>query len=222
MSPFGELGPLDVQLRQRDEIFGRRSGLITRAAISDLKIHAFELFEHFMLEITDRGQGSISFKTAAEIAASFSGEVMGKIYGQINPDMLGQDFRDLTVATEYCTRLNRKFENIKVNQRDTDDTGIKRLVHQYPSHDFVIDFEEAKEIFQRVELPTATLRRVMKAKLIDMVVPHSTASIVVELFETSEYAETPNAPRAAERSAENGPTESSTNGGNSGGKGAPT
>jgi hypothetical protein len=184
MTPFGELGPLDVQLRQRAEIFGRRSGLITRAAISDLKNHTFELFEHFMLEIT--GRGSISFKTAAEIAARTSAEIMGRIYEQINPDLLGQDFRDLNVATEYCERLNGKFENIQVDVHDPESNGIKRLVHGYPSHDFVIDFEEAKEIFQRVELPSDLLYAILQDERTGTIVPRD-SGMLVEISQTSDY-----------------------------------
>jgi hypothetical protein len=42
-TPFGEIGPLDVQQSRRDEIFGRRSGLTTRSALADLKSHSFDL-----------------------------------------------------------------------------------------------------------------------------------------------------------------------------------
>ena len=73
MSPFGELGPLDVQLRVKDEIFGRRSGLTTRAAITDLQSHTFDLFEHFMLNIIRNSYGNVSFKVAADISARTTG-----------------------------------------------------------------------------------------------------------------------------------------------------
>lgn len=191
MTPFGELGPLDVQLRQRDEIFGRRSGLITRAAISDLKVHAFELFKYFMYQITDRSQGSISFKASADVAARTTSEIMGRIYEQINPDMLGQDFRDLSVATEYCTRLNERFKNVTTRGDDPEHTGVGRLVHGYPSHDFVIDFEEARGLFERVELPGRVLYKIMRARLNELALPRPTSSRVVDIFETSEYAHEP-------------------------------
>jgi hypothetical protein len=86
MSPFGELGPLDVQLREKDEITGRRSGLITRSAIADLKEHAFELFEKFMLGIITSSGTAISFRTAADVAANVTGGIMASIYSQINPE----------------------------------------------------------------------------------------------------------------------------------------
>lgn len=179
MSPFGELGPLDVQLRQKDEIFGRRSGLNTRSALEDLKTHAFDLFEHFMLGIIEHSSGNISFKVAADISARTSSEIVGKIYEQINPDSLGQDFRDLNVATKYCERLNKRSGNIKAS-------GANRLVHEYPSHDFVIDAEEAKEIFNNVENPTRFLYEFMVKNINDLIRPKTSKNAVARMVEVED------------------------------------
>ena len=175
MSPFGELGPLDVQLRKKDEIFGRRSGLITRAAINDLETHTFQMFENFMLGIIQHSYGSVSFKVAADISARTASDVMGKIYEQINPDSLGQDFRDLNVANKYCERLSKWSKNINAK-------GIQRLVHEYPSHDFVIDSEEAKEIFFHVNLPTRSLLEFMRNNIDCMMQPRDSGNVVVRMI----------------------------------------
>jgi hypothetical protein len=175
LSPFGELGPLDVQVRQRDELWGRRSGLTTRAALSDLKTHTFETFEHLMLRMIERSGGSISTRLAAEVAARLSADLMAKIYEQVNPESLGQDVRDLSIATEYCKRLNRRSQNLKPD-------AIDRLVHRYPSHDFVIDLEEAREVFQRVSPPTASLYRFMSDH--DMLTPRMGDGVVKFLTES--------------------------------------
>lgn len=158
---FGEVGPLDVQLLRRDEIWGRRSGLTTRSALADLKNHSFEFFQHFLIEITARSGGSVSFKLAAEIAGKITSEVLSGIYAQINPEALGQDFMDLKVAEQYCDRLDMHTKNLKPK-------AIQRLVYGYPSHDFVIDFEEAKELFYNVELPTETIIALLKRRMRDL------------------------------------------------------
>jgi hypothetical protein len=178
LSPFGEIGPMDVQLLQRDEIFGRRSGLTTRSALSDLKVHTYELFEHFMTEIVTSSSGAVSFRLAAEISARVSSRLMSKIYEQINPDALGQDLRDLNIADKYCERLNRRFRNLKPE-------AVHRLIHDYPSHDFVIDFEEAKEIFENVELPTPTLIGIMQARGRDIFAPKTGAQFYNEMVTSS-------------------------------------
>lgn len=171
ISPFGEIGPLDVQLMQRDELLGRRSGLTTKSALEDLSKHSLDLFQNFVVEIISGSGGAVSFKLAADISARMSAQLMSKIYEQINPDALGQDARDLNIATEYCKRLNKRGKNIRSE-------AIERLVHGYPSHDFVIDLEEAQEIFQRVEKPSQALYDIMKSRAEDMIVPRQRTPLV--------------------------------------------
>lgn len=171
ISPFGEIGPLDVQLMQRDELLGRRSGLTTKSALEDLGKHSLDLFENFVLEIIRGSGGAVSFRLAADISARMSAQLMSKIYEQINPDALGQDARDLNIATEYCKRLNKRGNNIRAE-------AIERLVHGYPSHDFVIDLEEAQEIFLRVEKPSQSLYDIMKSRPDDMIVPRQKTPLV--------------------------------------------
>lgn len=178
ISPFGEFGPLDVQLLRRDELAGRRSGLTTRSALEDLKAHSFELFEQFMIGIISKSGTAVSFRLAADIASRTSARVMSRIYEQINPDALGQDYRDLNIALKYGERLNRRYGNLKKN-------ALRRLVYDYPSHDFVIDLEEAKEIFERVELPTPTLVELITNRSMDCLVPRVGRQRLVEMVTAS-------------------------------------
>jgi len=176
ISPFGEIGPLDVQLLQRDELAGRRSGLTTRAALENLKAHSFELFEHIMIEIKRRSL-SVSFRLAAEIASKMSSDLLGRVYEQIIPAELGQDNRDLSIAYAYGERLNERFGNLRP-------AGLKRLVYEYPSHDFVIDLREAKQIFERAELPSPTLVNLMDTRTSDCLIPKGGRNRVIEMLTT--------------------------------------
>ncbi|MDI9349032.1 MAG: hypothetical protein QM537_03400 [Candidatus Symbiobacter sp.] len=141
---FGELGPLDVQLRRRDELFEQRSGLITQDAMKKLKDYSLELLEHFMFGIKVHGRRNISLKMASDIALKFSSDAMKTLYEKINIESLGEDERNLRVATEYCKILERKYNNLN-------DDSIEKLVHHYPAHDFVIDIDEARLLFKRVD-----------------------------------------------------------------------
>src|SRR5690606_32649337 len=78
-------------------------------------------------------------------------EVFAEIYKQIDPEVLGQDERDVKVAYEYGTRLAKVGQNIR-------EENIKRLVHDYPSHNFVIDAEEAETLFEKTYTPSSELR----------------------------------------------------------------
>lgn len=154
MHDVSELGPLDVQLLNKDELAGRRSGLVVRSAFESLAETSFDLFEMFMTRIIGQSRGNISFKTASEISGQVSASLMAEVYSQINPDAIGNDHRDLKVALEYGNRLAEKSKN------PADDT-VYKLVHNYPSHDFIIDDEEAKTLFENVTAPTPCLYKLL-------------------------------------------------------------
>ena len=150
MDIFSELGPLDVQLYKENEILGRKSGLLSKSTFESLNESTFELFEQFLLKITMASQGNVGFRAASEISAQIASSVMAGVYSQINPDVVGSDYRDLNVAIHYGLRLARI-------SRNADMLAVYKLVHEYPSHDFIIDNEEAVELFNSVEYPSSEL-----------------------------------------------------------------
>jgi hypothetical protein len=173
MDQFSELGPIDVQLLQKNEIGARKSGLLSRSAFESLSEAGFELFQAFMLKILLASGGSTSFRVASDIAASMASQMMTPIYGQINPDTVGSDFRDLNVAREYGLRLA---ENSKNADMDT----IYKLVDGYPSHDFIIDDHEAKSLFVNVEKPSQDLYRLV-GLFADEIFQEATPSVIKKL-----------------------------------------
>ena len=100
-----ELGPLDVQLWRRDEIGQRRSGMVVRTALDGLADETFKLFEQAMLRITVSSRHNIGFEVASRVAAMIATGVMSPVYQQVDPESLGNDLRDLAIATEYGERL---------------------------------------------------------------------------------------------------------------------
>lgn len=140
----GELGPLDVQLAKPDELGEVSSGLTITNALTTLQPQAFALWEHFFLELKVRSNGQITTKSSSEIAAEIVGHLFAPIYAQIDPQRLGEIDRAVRISVEYGQRLDR---NLKPD-------ALARLVSDYPSHEFVIDREEAAELFQSVRQPT--------------------------------------------------------------------
>jgi len=143
MPVASELGPLDVQLWRRDEIGQRRSGMVVRTALEILAEETFNVFEQAMLRITLSSRHNIGFEVASRVAAMIATGVMTPVYQQVNPESLGNDLRDLSIATAYGERL------IEHGGNATEDT-VRRLVEGYPSHDFIIDREEARKLFKKV------------------------------------------------------------------------
>ena len=98
-----------------------------------------------MLGITLSSGGNISFKLASELSASMASTMMTPVFAQMNPDVVGAERRDLSIAMEYGTRLAQCSGNASIE-------SVYRLVHEYPSHDFIIDAREANDIFKNDNL----------------------------------------------------------------------
>lgn len=145
MSPFAELGPLDVQVGKRDDLFEYGSGLEIDAAMSQLETMSFSMFSHFLMSIEHASGNRVTFKTASQLAADVVTKLFGNIYAQIDPMKIGETTRLMMIAKDYGERLAAKGQNFA----RTD--GIDLLVSAYSSHGFVIDFEEAATIFKIVE-----------------------------------------------------------------------
>src|SRR5262249_16550171 len=109
--PFGELGPLDVQLAKKDELIFAASGLDTLQALLLTTAHVYTAFENYMLQTVVKSQGAISFRTASDIAARLATGFIQPIAAQLDPQRLGEIDRMMAIATAYGERLQR--ENLK-------------------------------------------------------------------------------------------------------------
>jgi len=143
MTPHAELGPLDIQLGKKDELFELDSGLTVIGALTELENKAFQLFEKAMIRIKVRSEGSVTLKTATHIATELAKGVVAPIMAQIDPMHIGEVSRALRIGMEYGERLSLTSMNLY-------DDSLKKLVEEYPSHGFVIDRREARELFIKV------------------------------------------------------------------------
>lgn len=137
MCDFGEFGPLDIQLTKDDEL-SNTSGLNFVQSLMSLNEQIFRAFEENFLNLKRRSRNTITTKTAAEISSKLAVGLISPISAQIDPVKLGEVQRAIKIANEYGTRLCERHDL------------IAKLIVGYPSHGFVIDFEEAIEIFGNV------------------------------------------------------------------------
>jgi hypothetical protein len=183
MDVFSELGPLDVQLVKQNEIAARKSGLLSNATFDALADSSFQLYERLMFNITLRSGGNVGFKLASELSASMASTMLAPVYAQINPEIVGSENRDLDIATEYGRRL-AKYSCNAVNHT------VDHLVKCYPSHDFIIDKDEASELFHRVGEPSENLYTII-GMLGDSCYQESKSSVVAGLTEPPSTEENP-------------------------------
>lgn len=142
MTENGELGPLDIQLLSKDEFLERNSGLDSLQALNTLSEQSASLFSQQFMNA--RMGGRISTKQALDVASRISVGLLSKIYEQIEPLRLGEISRSMRIAYEYGQRLDKG--NLKPN-------ALGQLIASYPSHGYVIDYQEAKDsLFNKVEI----------------------------------------------------------------------
>jgi len=145
ISDKGELGPLDVQFQKQDEIFEQSSGLDILRGMTYLRQEALDTFKEYLLDINS-GSG-LSTKTASEIASKLVIGLFEPMFAQIDPIRLGEMNAALEIANEYGNRLLEQSKSLKPG-------ALGKLVHNYPTHGFVIDRAEARKLFHRVAAPT--------------------------------------------------------------------
>ena len=148
ISDHGELGPLDVQMSKKDELWQTQSGLTVMDTLSALKDNALDAFEKFFLDFMRKSGGSITLKTAAQMAAEMTTGIFNPLYAQVDPLHIGEAGRAMSIAGHYGRRLLNESGNIGP-------PALDMIMAEYPSHGFVIDRQEAKLLFENVREPSS-------------------------------------------------------------------
>ena len=141
ISETGELGPLDVQIREQNELFAVRSGLAIPQALDFLESRMVGALRSVLVDVA--GGGGLGTERASHIAVNTTVGLFAPIYSKIDPARLGEAARALAVAEDYARRLPGNLHR----------GALERLVSDYSSHSFVIDSEETAELFQNVRGP---------------------------------------------------------------------
>lgn len=132
----GELGPMDVQLANREEILEYNSGLDMIQAMDRLHKHAKDAFKDFMKDM--RIKEHLSTKFASDTARQLTQGLFSGLYAQMDPVRLGHVQRTMLITEAYGNRLNARTGVLRSEK------SLRALVYDYPTHDFVIDRSEAR------------------------------------------------------------------------------
>ena len=144
MTDHAELGPLDTQVRVRDEFGEYQSGLIDTDALRILQDEVFANFSGQFSRLLSLGSGAFTAQTASRIASELTLGLFGGIYSQINPIRFGERGHAVQVALEYGQRVSTG--NVR-------EGTLEKLATGYPSHGFMIDRRETEELFYEVYIP---------------------------------------------------------------------
>lgn len=162
--PYGELGPLDIQMEKRDDFTRLESGLNITEALITLEERAKEAYHELISEIIVNSGGIISFQMASHSAGELIGNLYGPLFAKFDPDEVGSRARAMKICEDYGIRLNNKYSNLKPG-------AITFLTRFYPNHRFVIDCEEAKFHFMRVQIESTELKNLIQGLGVDVCFP---------------------------------------------------
>ena len=143
ISDFGELGPLDLTSQHPSTPGQRESGLALVQGLQALRAEAETSFEQYLTRF--RAGRQMTSRAALEQASALSVGLMSPVFSQIDPLQIAEVDRALQTARLYTQRLGEA--HLKPRALD-------RLLTGYPSHDFVIDREEADDLLRTVRAPT--------------------------------------------------------------------
>jgi len=152
MTELGELGPLDVQIYKADEVGEFSSGLTPFKAMHTILDEAYAFFEDKFLTLRFASDGQITTHLAADIAAQLTTGLFSPILRQVDPMRIGELGRHVQIALDYGNRIGHN--NLK-------EGALNKLISGYPSHGFIIDREEAEELFKTVRLPSTDEMQLM-------------------------------------------------------------
>ncbi len=144
MTDHAELGPLDTQVGVRDEFGEQQSGLIDNDALRHLNEEVFNSFRVHLGRLLSLGNSELTTQTALRVASELTLGLFGGIYSQIAPIRFGETARAIQVALEYGYRINGS---------NVQEGALEKLATGYPSHGFVIDRQEAADLFFNVYGP---------------------------------------------------------------------
>ncbi|MEC4239164.1 SDH family Clp fold serine proteinase [Pseudomonas sp. DSV-1] len=151
MDDLGQLGPLDIQILNKEEFGERLSGLNPIEALKSISFQSLELLRQQFLSF--RFGGGLSTKQALEVATNLTGQLMSPITAQLDIMKYGEFTRSMRIAVEYGNRLAKGCGGVNLKP-----DAINLLTTGYPSHGFVIDRDEASEtIFNTVSKPSPEL-----------------------------------------------------------------
>lgn len=178
LDELAQLGPLDPQIYE--EKGGGKSEFTS--ALNPFK--TLEQLQKFSLESLDIAMRMILRRSGMNVdeclrhATGFVQCTTEPLFSQLNPEKLGEYSRELAVGVEYGKRLMDKPGRSGDNSSET----IDKLVHGYPSHDYIIDYDELDAMDFDVHMfpdsehaVVQELRHILTENIFQLVLPTETA-----------------------------------------------
>jgi hypothetical protein len=154
-----EFGPLDSQMREDQEGTSSTWGSALNGfkALEQIQLHTLQTLE---VAVRVLRRHNMKLRDTVELGIKFAAETSGALYAQLDPKRIGEYARALDVGEKYGIMILTRFMNWP---RDKATSVVRRLVKEYPSHDFVIDPDEMVDIGLPAVLADSNTAKIMNA-----------------------------------------------------------
>ena len=144
LGAMGELGPLDAQFdhKRSADTSINCSVLSTFKAFEQSAGISVELFASALSRV--QAETGMSPFDASSRAAELTGNLMGRVYEQVDPVKIAESARALEVATHFGVRLLTRYRAGFSHEQAK--ALFRSLAHDYPCHGFPLDLEELSEL----------------------------------------------------------------------------
>lgn len=178
MGEFAQLGPLDTQIVEREK--GERK---YTSALNPFKtLEELQRFALGTLDVTVKlllTRADLSIDEAIKHGIDLASRISTPLFAQLNAEKVGEYSRALAVGKEYGERLLRRYT--KWQNAKERDAILEKLIRGYPSHDYIVDYRELKELGFDVKLPSND-----EKPILDAIVEYVLASQQTEILSVGE------------------------------------
>lgn len=138
MTDVAELGPLDPQVRRPGEVSAHSAldDYLSFQALNQEALTMIDLVTPFLVRRT-----GMNLQELLPMAIDFTTKLFAPVYQGVNPLQHGASLRTVEISKQYAQKVLRMWSNVK----DVDQVS-ERITTGYPSHAYVVDVQEAKEL----------------------------------------------------------------------------
>ena len=145
---YGELGPPDPQMLDLQGSAMLIPALESFKALDQLFIFSLDSLDGIVQQLLNNAPMDIPY--AIEHAQPLFAAIVSPLYSQVDPYELGNAGRALATSEEYAMRVMERWGYSEMED-DARRWTVRHLVWNYPTHGFVIDLKEAKQIGLKAE-----------------------------------------------------------------------
>lgn len=155
LHPDAELGPLDAQIADPRHPDRSISALEQFRALDYLSQHGYEILDQFVASVVKRT--NMNIEDILSHAVDYTTNMMQGLYSNLDPIDFGTAHRALSISEEYGRRVMRRYGYKNLTTEKINDI-VQALTWDYPTHSFVIDYPEAKNLGLKVNLMNTAMK----------------------------------------------------------------